>query len=249
MNEVGEIPQSPEQDKITLTLQIGRHGEKDEKGKLSPIDTKPSELGQRLGPLTKVFSAFMPRVVQTAEKISEGAETSYVPRQRAELVNSGLFRMYYPEYVRQKDEDYDTWEARVMDNPRAREIIASGIATQIEHFREMARRQKVAPGSNLNFPQVTHDLEIAAFLKEALIREVNGQEVHGFENINEIGGPISENEYFDVRIERSGDSENISFSFENPQRLPGINCRLDLGKVEELAKFYKEEMAKQSPSA
>lgn len=248
--EIGEKLENSEQpQEVILTLQIGRHGERDEKDRLSPTDTKPSELGKRLGSLTKVFSAFMPRTVQTAEKISEGAKTSYVPRQRAELVNSGLFRIYYPEYARRREEDYDTWEARIMNDPRALSIVASGIATQIEHFRDMARRQKVAPGTNLNFPQVTHDLEITAFLKEALVREENGRQIHGFGNIDDIGGPFAENEYFDVRIERNGSEEHVTFRFENPNRLPGVDCQLDLAKIEELTKFYKEEMAKQNPSA
>lgn len=241
--EVSEIPQSPEQEKIILNLQIGRHGEKDAKGELSPDDTKPFEFGRLLGQQTKVYSALMPRVVQTAKKISEGAETQYTQRQRVELVNSGLFRIYYPEYTRQRNEDDDTWEARVMNDSRARAIIASGIATQIEHFRQMAER-KLSPGTKLNLPHVTHDLEIAAFLRETLIHEENGQETHGFKNMNEIGGSFAENEYFDVRIERSGSQENISFEFENPERLPGAKCRLDLAKVEQLAKLYREEVAK-----
>lgn len=239
MTEEFTTPESQEQKKVTLILKIGRHGVKGPEGDLNPDDTKPFELGQKLGPDTKVYTAWMPRVRHTGAKIFEGAGTSYHDRPRDQLVSQFLLS---PDLAKQKDEDYDIWFKRVLDTPKACALTASGIANQIEHFREMAGR--LTPRTTINLVQVSHDLETAAFLKEVLVREIDGQEVHGFDDIKEIGGPLDMNEYFEVKIERNDRGNTLSFQFDNPDRLPGVVCKLDLGKVEELARLYKNETAK-----
>jgi len=76
--------------------------------------------------------------------------------------------------------------------------LAAGIARRVKTYIKMADR--INSGSKVDLLNGTHDLVIAAFLKEVIIRTVDGKEVKGFSSVKEIGGPIGYNESFTVRI-------------------------------------------------
>lgn len=238
MTDSTEFPQPKEQEAVSLILKFGRHGEKDERGRLAETDLKPTRLGKDLSPQTKAYSSLAPRAWQTAEKITQGAESKYQTRDRFALITSKLLPQEFSDALKA---NYDEGFERILADEEACSLTASGIASQIEHFRQMSTRLK--EGTLFNLPQVTHDLEIAAFLKVALVREVNGQKIEGFGNVSEIGGPFDTNEYFEVKIERKGPEEAISFKFDNPQRLPGVKCELNLEKIAKLADLFKEKAA------
>lgn len=238
MTDSTEFPQPKEQETISLILKFGRHGEKVGRNQLSETDQRPTQFGQELDPQTKTYSSFAPHAWQTAEKINEGAGSNYHTRDRLALITSKLLPKEFSDALRA---NYDEGFDQILASDEACALAACGIASQIEHFRQMSTRLK--GGTSFNLPQVTHDLEIAAFLKEALIREVDGQRIEGFDNISEIGGPFDTNEYFEVKIERKGPEEAISFKFDNPQRLPGVKCGLNLKKVAELADLFKKKAA------
>lgn len=243
MTDSTELPQPKEQEIITLVLKFGRHGEKVGRNQLSETDQRPAQIGQELGPQTKAYSSFAPHAWQTAEKINEGAGNTHQTRDRLALITSKLLPQEFSDALKA---NYDEGFDKVLASEEACALAASGTASQIEHFRQMSARLKA--GTSFNLPQVTHDLEIAAFLKEALVREVDGQRLAGFTNISEIGGPFNTNEYFEVKIERTGQTETISFKFDNPQRLPGVKCELDLQKVAELAHLFNEKTKEEAES-
>jgi len=76
--------------------------------------------------------------------------------------------------------------------------LAGGIANRVETYIKMADR--LNSGSNVDLLNGTHDLNIASFLKEVMIRKVDDKEVTGFNSVKEIGGPIGYNESFTIRI-------------------------------------------------
>ena len=111
---------------------------------------------------------------------------------------------------------------------------ASLVALRVAKYIRMAERLK--PGSIVDFVNATHDYNIAAFLKEVLVRRVEGQRVIGFDSIAEIGGPIDHTEsfHFDIKTDAQGSQsvqlyfrgENYEFSQERMNELVEIGKRL-----------------------
>lgn len=221
---------------VCLNLIFGRHGEKAPDGGLLESDSRPWQIGREIGPDSKAYASFAPRAVQTAEKIAEGVGTLYKTRERFELITSKLLPKKFSDDLRK---DHDLGFGAILADEGASALVASGLAALIERFRRMSTRLK--GGTNLNLPCITHDLEIACFLKQALVRNFQGRKILGFENIEEIGGPFATNEYFQLTLKRAKDKEKISLKFSNPQRLPGVSCEIDMNKVKQLAFLYREK--------
>jgi len=109
---------------------------------------------------------------------------------------------------------------------------ASGIAKLVDRYVAMSDRLK--PGSNVDLINATHDLNLVAFLKEAIIREIDGEKVRGFNSIKEIGGPIDFNESFEVLIDRRGKEEvEIKMIFR------GQEYGIDMERVKELVEVHE----------
>lgn len=222
---------------VCLNVIIRRHGEKGPDESLSENDSQPEEFGKEISAESKIYTSFAHRAVQTAEKIAQGADTPNQTRERFELITSKLLPENFQAGLKN---DYETGFRAIMADNRACALAASGIAALIEKFRLMSAKLK--DGTNLTVPCITHDLEIACFLKQALIRKVEeGERIFGFNNIKDIDGPFAPNEYFQLTLKRIGGKEEISLKFSNPQRLSGVACEIDIEKVTKLAFLYQEK--------
>jgi hypothetical protein len=232
------------QDKVVFKIIVGRHGEKGDRGQLLDSDTKPFELGQKLGPVTKSYSGPVPRARQTAERISQGANEGQTDNQRyhtRERYELSSFTLLPEEFIQVFKNDYEQGFDRVLADDKACAIVASGLAARLDLFRRMSDR--VNPDESVNLPQITHDLDIACLLKQALLRKIDGQEVRGFENIEEIGGPFEPNEYFEFHLKQDGAIPKVSLTFSDPERSALIgDSELDMNKVAELNKVYQERV-------
>lgn len=93
----------------------------------------------------------------------------------------------------------------------------SGTYSPVETAATMARvadiqirmADKLKAGSKVDLINASHDFNLAAFLKEVLVREVDGEKVRGFKSIKEIGGHIDYNDNFEILItkDNSGHKE------------------------------------------
>ena len=104
---------------------------------------------------------------------------------------------------------------------------AANMAKLIDHYVKMSKEFK--SGSNVEFVNATHDFNIAAFLKEVLIREVDGKKVKGFQKIEEIGGGMEFNEGFEIIVNRKN-TKDISFKM----LFRGQECEIDMQRFDEL---------------
>lgn len=96
-------------------------------------------------------------------------------------------------------------------------------------------------GSEVLMLAGTHGPQPEILLQEALTRKgADGQEVKGFKDIGEIGGPLNPSEAFDVEIitDEKGEPGRLRVTFDSPERPKG-EMFLDRKKVEELAVFYE----------
>lgn len=73
---------------------------------------------------------------------------------------------------------------------------ASQIARRVDLYIRMTDRLRSDTKADLL--NGTHDVLVASFLKEVIIRERNGQRVTGFDTVEDIGGPVDFTESFDV---------------------------------------------------
>lgn len=227
---------------VTLVLKFGRHA-RHKKNKIIPEEfERLKEIGGELEFPAKAYTSFKKRAIETGEKITESAPETLKTRARLEL--SPRLRAY-PELIAMDEEKgYEAFFNEVMNNrPEVRADVASGIAARIEHCRRLAER--LNSGSKYSLVNVTHNLDLACFLKECLIRETEKGEIKSFKDIEEIGGPFDQAEFFELKLNRDkAGQEELSFKFDNPERLPGVKCKLNIKRVEELAQLYKERYKK-----
>lgn len=107
---------------------------------------------------------------------------------------------------------------------------AAKIAQRVDIYIRMADHLK--SGSQVDLLNATHDWSIASFLKEILVREIDGQEARGFNSVNDIGGPIGYTEHFDINITIDGRGEKfVELIFRNQK------YQLDQGRLQELVKM------------
>jgi hypothetical protein len=110
---------------------------------------------------------------------------------------------------------------------------ASGIAKLIDEYITMSGKLK--SGSNVDLINATHDFNLAAFLKEAIIRKVEKKETRGFKSINEIGGSIDFNENFEIIIDRK-DKNTVSIKM----LFRGREYKIDKDRLKELVEIAKK---------
>lgn len=110
---------------------------------------------------------------------------------------------------------------------------AAGIARVLDIYMRMVDRLK--SGSEVDLINGTHDWNIAAFLKEVIIRDVDGHEVRGFDKIEDIGGPIDFNEGFEARISTDGsEQKSVTLFFR------GQEYNIDQARFAELVQIAKD---------
>lgn len=112
--------------------------------------------------------------------------------------------------------------------------LAAGIANRVETYIKMA--DMLNSGSNVDLLNGTHDLNIASFLKEVMVRKVDNKEIRGFDSVKEIGGPIGYNESFTVRIctDEHGQKAVILL-------FRGQEFEIDMPRLAELSALAKSE--------
>jgi hypothetical protein len=116
---------------------------------------------------------------------------------------------------------------------------AATVASLVKKYINMP--SKLKNDSGVDLINSSHDLVLASFLKEVMVREVGAKKIRGFDKIKEIGGVIDYNETFEilVKTDRQG-QKTVKLIFR------GQEYDLDLDRLEELdeinSKLKKEKM-------
>ena len=152
------------------------------------------------------------------------------------------FKGLQEEEKKEKMEEYENWatdyylsfnEQRPDEGTMSPVETAAIVAKRVEKYIKMADR--LPSGSDVQTIDNTHDMNLAAFLKEALVRDVNGQKIRGFKSIEEIGGSLAFNEGFEIIVENDEEGKkNIKFVFRKRQ------YELDFQRLNELSKIAKD---------
>ena len=160
---------------------------------------------------------------------------------KKEMLGNG-FKELQEEEKKEKMEKYENWatdyylsfsEQRPDESTMSPVETAAIMAKRVETYIKMADRLR--SGSDIQMINDTHDLNLAAFLKEALVRDVNGQKIRGFKSIEEIGGSLAFNEGFEIIVENDEEGKkNIKFVFRKRQ------YELDFQRLNELSKIAKD---------
>ena len=160
---------------------------------------------------------------------------------KKEMLGNG-FKELQEEEKKEKMEKYENWatdyylsfsEQRPDESTMSPVETAAIMAKRVEAYIKMADRLR--SGSDIQMINDTHDLNLAAFLKEALVRDVNGQKIRGFKSIEEIGGSLAFNEGFEIIVENDEEGKkNIKFVFR------GRQYELDFQRLNELSKIAKD---------
>ena len=160
---------------------------------------------------------------------------------KKEMLGNG-FKELQEEEKKEKMEKYENWatdyylsfsEQRPDESTMSPVETAAIMAKRVETYIKMADRLR--SNSDIQMINDTHDLNLAAFLKEALVRDVNGQKIRGFKSIEEIGGSLAFNEGFEIIVENDEEGKkNIKFVFRKRQ------YELDFQRLNELSKIAKD---------
>ena len=160
---------------------------------------------------------------------------------KKEMLGNG-FKELQEEEKKEKMEKYENWatdyylsfsEQRPDESTMSPVETAAIMAKRVETYIKMADRLR--SNSDIQMINDTHDLNLAAFLKEALVRDVNGQKIRGFKSIEEIGGSLAFNEGFEIIVENDEEGKkNIKFVFR------GRQYELDFQRLNELSKIAKD---------
>jgi len=231
-----------------------RHGEKEPSATTGETDLtdkgrlESRAFGQRLELRTaiKPYTSDTARTTETARLITEASPTE----KKMQLQIKGELGFQYSQNfigeVRRKqqaagedkaDEVVTDWFLSFEDkNPDMGTFspieTAAMIARRIDIYSRMADR--LNSGSNVDLVNISHDFPIAAFLKEILVRDIDGKSVKGFSSIAEIGGPIGYNDGFEVLIHNDQvGQKQISLN------LRGETCQLDQARFNELVEFAR----------
>lgn len=109
---------------------------------------------------------------------------------------------------------------------------AAMVARRVDIYIRMAER--LYSGSDVDLINVSHDFPLSAFLKETLVREVEGKKVRGFKTLDEIGGPIEFNEGFEFLIQTDSErNKSVKIVFRNKE------YQVDVERLKELVDIAK----------
>jgi broad specificity phosphatase PhoE len=129
-----------------------------------------------------------------------------------------------------------------LDSPEANAVkdeSAGSFAYFIDHYMKMAKRLRSE--SKVLIPAGTHGGVMEFILQKALVRkDEKGNDVVGFQDLDEIGGEFSPSEAYNVDIttDQEGEPGELKVSFDNPLRQHLQGAYLDKAKLAELKDFY-----------
>jgi hypothetical protein len=185
---------------------------------------------------------------RTRDILSYETIVSQAPYDHTEIYNSFIpenFNELNPEEkaLASKEANQKTIEHLIsLDSPEAETFkneIGGSFAQVIEHYSDMTK--KLNSESKVLIPAGTHGGTMELLLQKAMVREIDGEQVIGFETLDEIGGDFDPSESFNVFIEtdKQGNLKEYVLTFDDPKRPQG-EFRIDAEKVKELSDFYKE---------
>lgn len=119
--------------------------------------------------------------------------------------------------------------------------VAGRFSLLFDRYIRMADRLK--NDSRVLYIAGTHGGLIEPFLREVMVRRTaDGKEIHGFKDINEIGGAFRPSEAFNINVEiDDGGQKRVTLTFDDRGRgKEGEMCTVDLERLEELAGEYKK---------
>jgi len=119
-----------------------------------------------------------------------------------------------------------------------RKEIAGSFTLVIDSYMKFIKGVK--SGTEALLTEGTHGGRMEPFLQELLVRRTSdGQEIHGFEKIEDIGGAFDSSESFNVQVatDENGNSQKLKVTFDNKDR-PQDEMYLDTKKLQELKDFY-----------
>lgn len=225
-----------------------RHGEKNEGGELTDKGKKQAaEFGENLKSrdAIKGYSSPVQRAIETVEQIIENSphDKKLKTRIRTEIgipPSSQEFYKKFKELEKQGPDEAAKWFLSFgTEKPDAESSspheVAESFAYILAKYFKMA--DKLYSGSNIDLVNGTHQGLTEALLKEVLKRENdNGEEVTGFDNLEEIGGALkfTEGIEFIIKTDERGDKK-LTVNFR------GQEYDIDMAKLNELAKSYAEK--------
>lgn len=109
---------------------------------------------------------------------------------------------------------------------------AANVARRVDMYMRMP--EKLPSGTDVDLINVSHDISLSAFLKEVLVRDIEGKQIRGFNTIDEIGGPIEFNEGFEILIKTDNQGKkSVKMSFRNQE------YQIDTERLQELVGIAK----------
>lgn len=117
---------------------------------------------------------------------------------------------------------------------------ASGVAKMVYDYERNSN--DIKSGSDVDCINGTHDFNLAAFLKEVMIREVDGRKIRGFDSVEEIGGSFDFAESFEVLIktDQSGKKE-MKLVFRGREYAVDMDRLNELVEINNALKINKNE--------
>ncbi len=174
-------------------------------------------------------SEFRARVMEIKKKaMGEDFDEQPAEEKKKRLAQCGIEQMNF--YLPFKDKRPDKKTYSPVET-------AAQVARRVDLYIRMA--DKMYSGSQVDLMNGTHDVNIAVFLNEVMIRKVNGKEKRGFDSIQDIGGPIGYHEGFDIvtRIDEHGE-KTVKMTFRDKEY--DIDLKR-LGELVEIAKKLEQE--------
>lgn len=110
--------------------------------------------------------------------------------------------------------------------------VASRIAKMVYDY--INKSDDIKNGSSVDFINATHDFNLITFIKEVIVRKIDGEKIRGFSSVEEVGGPFDFNESFEVLIktDEKGNKETKLLFRDN-------EFDLDLNRLNELVDINK----------
>ncbi|MFH1403470.1 MAG: histidine phosphatase family protein [Candidatus Altiarchaeota archaeon] len=113
---------------------------------------------------------------------------------------------------------------------------ASNVARLL--LRQLGMADSLKDGSRAIMVDVSHNSPLISFLSKCLVRRNTdtGETTMGFSRVEEIGGSLKPAEFFEIKktIGHDGNAR-LEFRFDDPHRLSGYQCSLDVDEMGRLA--------------
>ncbi len=248
-----------------IVKKAAESGLKDEK--FDTVKAYGSQAGPKVDIALPEHIQAMGRAFETAHIYTQAVNASgkdYVPRPKDILSyeaikspmpydHTKIYNLNLPENYESLSDEEKVQAARkaqsavvnhllALNTPEAERYVkevAGVFAKIINHRIKLSRR--LDSGSKVLLVEGTHGPMPELLLREALVRKAqDGQEIRGFEDINEIGGPLYPSESIDVLVERDENGNLKKARVELDPLKPHFEGEmyLDLKKLDELEKFY-----------